>query len=78
MNSYVVVFRGDAVTGGFPIAISGDRESVRVALRAGLSEAWAFAQDHVADPVIRARARGSIAAINEALSEVNVVFQGEW
>jgi hypothetical protein len=72
LNSYVVVFRGDAVTGGLPIAISCDRESVRMALRSGLSEVWAFAQDHLADPVIRAKAKGSIAAINEALSEVDV------
>jgi len=70
MNSYVVVFRGDATTGGFPIAITTAPESVRLALEAGLREIWAFAADARADPSTRAKAKGNMEAIRVALAEL--------
>ena len=70
MNSYVVVFRGDATTGGFPIAISAAAEPVKAALEAGLREIWQFAQDARTDPSLRAKARGNIEAIQVALTEL--------
>ena len=70
VNSYLVVFRGDATTGGFPIAITAEREPVRVALEAGLKEIWAFAQDSGSDRALRAKARGNIEAIQEALADL--------
>jgi hypothetical protein len=71
VKSYVVVFRGDATTGGFPIAISAAPEPVRAALEAGLREIWSFAQDARTDPALRAKARGNIGAIQEALAELS-------
>jgi hypothetical protein len=70
MNSYVVVFRGDPTTGGFPIAITSDSESVRLALESGLREVFLFAQDHRTDPALRAQAKGNIDAIQETLAEL--------
>jgi hypothetical protein len=70
MNSYLVVFRGDATTGGFPIAITTDPEPVRAALESGLKEIWMFANDARSDRALRAKARGSIDAIQEALAEL--------
>jgi hypothetical protein len=70
MNTYVVVFRGDASTGGFPIAISADPTPVRMALEAGLREIWAFTHGVGTDKALRAKARGNISAIQEALAEV--------
>jgi hypothetical protein len=71
MNSYVVVFRGNATTGGFPIAISADSAAVRSALEAGLGEIWAYTRDESADRALRAKAKGSINAIQEALVELD-------
>ena len=71
VNSYVVVFRGDATTGGFPIAITSAPEPVRLALEAGLSEIWSFATDARSDPSLRAKARGNIEAIQMALTDLD-------
>jgi len=70
VKSYVVVFRGDATTGGFPIAITDAPEPVRAALEAGLIEIWSFALDAQTDPAMRAKARGNIEAIQAALSDL--------
>ena len=70
MNSYIVVFRGDATTGGFPIAITSAPEPVRLALEAGLREIWSFATDRVSDPSLRAKAKGNIESLQVALAEL--------
>ncbi len=70
MMSYVVVFRGDASTGGYPIAITSAAEPVRIALQEGLKEVWSFTQDVRTDPSLRAKAKGNIQAIQVALEEL--------
>ena len=77
MKCYVVVFRGDATTGGFPIAISATPAAVRTALEAGLQEMWTFAQDARTDRALRAKARGNIGAVQEALREVEGLLGSE-
>lgn len=69
MNAYVVVFHGDATTGGYPIAITSSPESVRTALKAGLAELWSFAGE-TNDAVLRGKARGNIAALQTALADL--------
>ena len=70
MEAYCVVFRGDATTGGFPIAITSASGPVRAALQAGLHEVWLFARES-RDEVLRAKAKGNIAAIQTALTELD-------
>jgi hypothetical protein len=70
MNSYVVVFRGDANTGGYPIAITAAPEPVRLALESGLEELEAFARDVARDRSLQAKAEGGIRAVRAALAEV--------
>ncbi len=76
MSSYVVVFRGDATTGGFPIAITSAPEPVRLALESGLQEIWSFASDARSDPSLRAKAKGNIEAIRIALQDLEIPITG--
>lgn len=65
-KSFVVVFRGDPVSGGYPLGITSNPSVVRLALRSSLEVLQEYGGDDRSTSIQR---EGWIEAVEEALRE---------